>query len=393
MPSLALYLGLVAALAIGFWQGVSFTRRRQKKITHSLNHDYFQGLNFLLNEEPDAAIETFIKALEVNSETLETHLALAKLLRKRGEVDRAIRIHQNLLARPGLTKEQSQQAQYELATDFTKAGLLDRAEGLLKTLTQEEGAFQIKGLVRLLSVYRDEQEWQDGLRVLQKLAGSRFSKTYDRWASIRGHFCCELAERAIINAGYEAARQWLKQALSYDKHSPRANLLLGRLEIAAGNTNRGIQQLQKIAEQTPEYLSEALPYIADGYRQIADLSKYHLFLKSSYQSSPEPIIVAELADVIALHEGESAAAEFIAAEAIKNPSSIAFDKLLDYSSTLTTVKNNEHLAALQQFIKRGITSSHQYQCHKCGFKGQKLHWLCPSCKQWGTIKPIKRLGK
>ena len=393
MPSFALYLGLVAALAIGFWQGVRFTRSRQKKSTHSLNNGYFQGLNFLLNEEPDAAIETFIKALEVNSETLDTHLALAKLLRKRGEVDRAIRIHQNLLARPGLTKEQSQQAQYELATDFTKAGLLDRAEGLLKALTQEEGIFQTKGLIRLLGVYRDEQEWQDGLHVLRKLAGSRFSKNYDRWASIRGHFCCELAEQAIINAGYDAARQWLKQALSYDKHSPRANLLLGRLEIAAGNTTRGIQQLQKIAELTPEYLSEALPYIADGYRQKADLSSYYFFLQSSYKLNPEPIIVAELVDVIALHEGEAAAAEFIATEAIKNPSSIAFDKLLDYSSTLSSLKNKECLSALQQFIKRGMTNSYQYLCHKCGFKGQKLHWLCPSCKQWGTVKPVKRLGK
>jgi lipopolysaccharide biosynthesis regulator YciM len=393
MPSFALYLGLVAALAIGFWQGVRFTRSRQKKITHSLNHDYFQGLNFLLNEEPDAAIDTFIKALEVNSETLDTHLALAKLLRKRGEVDRAIRIHQNLLARPGLTKEQSQQAQYELATDFTKAGLLDRAEGLLTTLTQEEGAFQTKGLIRLLGVYRDEREWQEGLQVLQKLSGSRFSKTYDRWAPIRGHFCCELAEQEIIKQCYEDARQWLKQALSYDKNSPRANLLLGRLEIAAGNTNRGIQQLQKIAEQTPEYLSEALPYIADGYRQIGGLSTYHHFLKNSYKASPEPIIVAELVDIIALQEGEDAAAEFITSEVTKNPSNIAFDKLLDYSSTLTNVKNNEYLKSLQQFIKKGIANSYQYQCHKCGFKGQKLHWLCPSCKHWGNVKPIKRLGE
>jgi lipopolysaccharide biosynthesis regulator YciM len=392
MSSFLLYIGLIAALAIGFWQGVRFTRRRQKEITHSLNHDYFQGLNFLLNEEPDAAIETFIKALEVNTETLETHLALAKLLRKRGEVDRAIRIHQNLLARPGLTKEQSQQAQYELATDFTKAGLLDRAEGLLKTLIKEEGVFQTKGLIRLLDVYRDEQEWQEGLHVLQKLSGSRFSKAHDQWAPTRAHFCCELAEQAIIKQGYDDARQWLKQALSYDKHSPRANLLLGRLEIAAGNTNRGIGQLQKIAEQAPEYLSEALPYIADGYRQVEGLSRYHLFLQKSYKASPEPIVVAELADVIATQVGEAAAAEFIAAEAAQNPSSIAFDKLLDYSSTLTSVNNNEHLGALQQFIKRGIANSHQYQCRQCGFKGQKLHWLCPSCKQWGTVKPIKRLG-
>lgn len=393
MSSFILYVGLIAALAIGFWQGVRFTRRRQKEVTHSLNHDYFQGLNFLLNEEPDAAIETFIKALEVNSETLETHLALAKLLRKRGEVDRAIRIHQNLLARPGLTKEQSQQVQYELAIDFTKAGLLDRAEGLLKALILEEGAFQIKGLICLLDVYRDVKEWEEGLQVLQKLSGSRFSKVYDDWAPIRAHFCCELAEQAIIGEGYNDARQWLKQALNYDKQSPRASLLLGRLEIAVGNTSRGVRQLQKISEQAPEYLSEVLPYIADGYRRLESLSTYYSFLKSSYKANPEPMIVAELVDVIALQEGEMAAAEFIAQEVNLHPSSIAFDKLLDYSAVLSANKSHEYLGSLQQFMKKTIATAYHYQCRQCGFKGQKLHWLCPSCKQWGTIKPIKHLGE
>lgn len=393
MSSFTLYIGLVAALAIGFWQGVRFTRKRQQEITHSLNHDYFQGLNFLLNEEPDAAVETFIKALEVNSETLETHLALAKLLRKRGEVDRAIRIHQNLLARPGLAKEQSQQAQYELAIDFTKAGLLDRAEGLLKALIQEEGAFQVDGLICLLGVYRDEQEWEEGLGVLQKLCGSRFSKSYEQWAPVRAHFCCELAEQAIIKERYDKVRHWLKLALSYDKNSPRANLLLGRLEIAAGNINRGIQQLQKIAEQTPEYISEALPYLADGYRRLHNLPRYFQFLQSSYNASPEPIVVAELVDVIEQQKGELAAAQFIAQEASRHPSSIAFDKLLNYSSVLSSVSDQEYLSTLQQFIKRTIAKSHQYQCRQCGFKGKKLHWLCPSCKQWGTIKPINRLGE
>jgi lipopolysaccharide biosynthesis regulator YciM len=384
-----LYLGLIAAMAIGFWQGSRFSKRHKTKETHSLNHQYFQGLNFLLNEEPDAAIESFIKALEVNSETLETHLALGKLLRKRGEVDRAIRIHQNLLARPGLTIEQSQQAQYELATDFAKAGLLDRAEGLLKELVADEGPFQAQGLKRLLEVYRDEKEWEEGLSVLQVLAGSRFSKTYEQWAPTRAHFCCELAEKAIIEERYDEARQWLKQALGYDKQNARASLLLGRLEISAGNTQRGIQQLQKIAEQNPDYISEALPYLSQGYERLGNFKKYADFLMETHQKHSIPILVATLADVIAKQKGERAAVEFIAKEVKDNPSGTALHKLLEYYLSFAEDRTREHLMSLQTVMRRVISHSPSYQCQKCGFKGKKLHWLCPSCKQWGEIKPIK----
>lgn len=388
-----LYLALIAALAFGFWQGKRYQSRDGKSATHSLNQEYFQGLNFLLNEEPDAAIDSFIKALEVNSETLETHLALAKLLRKRGEVDRAIRVHQNLLARPGLTKEQSEQAQYELAVDFTKAGLLDRAEGLLVTLIKEEGIFQQQALVLLLEVYRDEKEWEDGLGVLQALAGSRFSKSYDKWASTRAHFCCELAEAAIIANEYEAARRWLKQALAYDKQNARASLLLGRLEIAAGNTERGIQQLQRIVEQNPDYVSEALPYLAGGYKELNRLNKYRHFLNDAYHKFDNPILVAELTDVIALQEGEAAAVEFIAKEVRDHPSGVGLHKLLDYYLSFADQRTRDHLSALQTVMERVIQRSPQYQCRQCGFKGQKLHWLCPSCKQWGKIKPIQFIGE
>lgn len=388
-----LYLALIAALAFGFWQGRRYKCKANTSATHSLNREYFQGLNFLLNEEPDAAIDSFIKALEVNSETLETHLALAKLLRKRGEVDRAIRIHQNLLARPGLSKEQSQQAQYELSVDFTKAGLLDRAEGLLVTLIEEDGPFQQQALVLLLEVYRDEKEWEDGLGVLQRLSGSRFSKTYDKWAATRGHFCCELAEKAIIASQFDAARRWLKQALAYYKQSARASLLLGRLEIASGNLDRGIQQLQRIVEQNPDYVSEALPYLADGYKRADQLGKYRTFLNETYQRYHSPIIVAALTDVIALQEGEAKAAEFIAKEVRDHPSGVGLHKLLDYYLAFADPKTKEHLAALQTVMQRVIVRSPQYQCGKCGFKGQKLHWLCPSCKQWGTVKPIQFVGE
>lgn len=387
-----LYLAILAALAIGFWQGKRY-KKDSVKATHSLNKEYFQGLNFLLNEQPDAAIDSFIKALEVNSDTLETHLALAKLLRKRGEVDRAIRIHQNLLARPGLSKYQSEQAQYELSVDFTKAGLFDRAEGLLLDLIKEEGEFQRLGQVLLLEVYRDEKEWEQGLKILQQLAGSRFSKSYEQWAPIRAHFCCELAEFAIESKKFNDSRSWLKQAISYDKHCARAIILLGRLDISIGKIVHGVQQLQKIIEQSPEYLSEALPYISEGYKKLDDMPKYRSFLNSASSKLDHPVIIAELTDVIASIEGNLAAAEFIAAEVKAKPSGMGLNKLLDYYLTLADDKTKANLAPLKTVMQRTLLKSPHYQCKQCGFKGQKLHWLCPSCKQWGTVMPILHIGE
>ncbi len=393
MPDWLLFLVLVIATAIGFWQGRHFGQKRNQENSQSLNYQYVKGLNFLLNEEPDAAIKSFIQALDVNSETLETHLALGKLLRKRGEVDRAIRIHQNLLARPGLNKEQSQEAQYELAIDFTKAGLLDRAEGLLKELVSEDGPFKGKGLQRLLEVYRDEKEWEAGLSVLNLLCGIRFGKKYEHWAPVRAHFCCELAEQAIISAEHDKARKWLRKALAYDKKSARAMILSGRLEIASGDTQKGIQQLQKIAEQNPDYLTEALPYLEQGYAQQSNPKPYRDFLFSTYQKNTNPVLVLALTDAIAQQEGEEAAAKFIAREVSEHPSGMGLHKLLDYYLAFADERSKEHLAALQTVMERVITRSPHYQCTYCGFKGQTMHWLCPSCKQWGKIKPVKHVGE
>lgn len=392
MSDWGLYIALIAAVAIGFWQGRRYQHGKDHSTSHYLDQRYFQGLNFLLNEQPDAAIDAFIKALEVNSETLETHLALGKLLRKRGEVDRAIRIHQNLLARPGLSLEQSQQAQYELATDFAKAGLLDRAEGLLKELVKVEGPFQIDGLKQLLEVYRDEKEWQSGLEVLQLLSGSRLSKSYDQWLFIRAHFCCELAEEAIAVKDFNAARQWLKQGLQYDKSSVRAIIASGQLEIMLGNYQRGIQYLKKIVEQGPDYLAEVIPYLAEGYHKLSQFKKYRRFLQEIYRHQSSPVLALALTDAIAQEDGGMAAAEFIAKEVRDNPSGMGLLKLLDYYLSFADAKSREHLMALKVVVERIIRRSSYYQCNHCGFKGQKLHWLCPSCKQWGQVKPLKYVG-
>jgi lipopolysaccharide assembly protein B len=386
-----LYIALVFALAIGFFLGY---RAKTKKVGGSahlslVDDHYFKGLNFLLNEQPDAAIDTFIRALEVNSETLETHLALGKLLRKRGEVDRAIRIHQNLLARPGLSLHHIQQAQYELATDFVKSGLFDRAEGLLTELVRKEGAYKIAGLKRLLEVYRDEKEWLQGLDVLQKLAGSRLSRSYEEWATVRAHFCCELAEMAVEDRDDNTARHWLKQASSYDKQSVRAGLLMGQVELASGYIDKAITQLQKVAVQHSDYISEVLPYLTDAYSRLDKTAEYQQFLYSLFSDCHDEAILLVLSDVIARQKGELVAAQYVADEVVKYPSVKGLYKLLEYYISFSEGKTQGYLVSLRSVMDNVISNTLYYQCRHCGFKGKRLHWLCPSCKTWGSVKPKK----
>lgn len=380
-----LYVALVLALAIGFFLGYRYRRQKRNSpsFSTSIDDQYFKGLNFLLNEEPDAAIDTFIQALEVNSDTLETHLALGKLLRKRGEVDRAIRIHQNLLARPGLTFPQIQQAQYELATDFIKAGLLDRAEGLLEELVAKDGTYKVLGLKRLLEVYRDEKEWLQGLDVLQKLSGSRLSRSYDEWAPIRAHFCCELAEVSVSRSDHLVARQWLKQALGYEKQSVRAGLLLGELEIADGALEKGATQLRRVALQSVDCIPEVLPLLTSTYQQLNQFDEYFDFLSSLYRTTPNAGILLVLADIIARRDGELVAAEYIAQEIVKIPSGLGLHRLLEYYLSFSQGSTHRYLQSLQNVVNEVVVHGVSYQCRHCGFSGKQLHWLCPSCKRWG----------
>jgi len=387
-----LYVALVVALSAGFFLGLKQASANQKKSLEPVGEYYFKGLNYLLNEESDAAIETFIRALEVNSETLETHLALGKLLRNRGEVDRAIRIHQNLLARPGITLDQAQQAQYELATDFVKSGLLDRAESLLLELVAKDGNYKVLGLGRLLEVYRDEKEWQKGLGVLQLLSGSRLSRSYDEWGPTKSHFCCELAELAIFSQDHKTARQWLRKALVYERDGFRASLLLGRLEISVGNPNKGLSILEGLlVGRHLKYASEILPHLSGAYESLGKIERYRAFLCRISELSNNPVIMIALSELILRQSGDRAAAEFVAKSVIDAPSGIGLNRLLDYYLLFTEGKTNDYLSSLKQVIGVVVDDDMHYQCDHCGFRGREMHWLCPSCKTWGSLH-LKHAG-
>ena len=326
-------------------------------------------------EQTDSAIDTFIASLDVTADTFETHLVLAKLLRKRGETDRAIKIHQNMLVHPQLTKAQSQQVQYELALDLAKVGLLDRAESLLKNLIETTNHFHVKAFETLLEIYQDQKDWRHGLEILDQLSGSRFSKTYDYWAPIKAHFLCELAECSFSACHYDEARTLLKKALVCDKKSVRASLILGRLDIQTGHLRRGITQLQTILEQNPDYLSVAIPFLSEAYGRLGEPKKYRQFLSGVYKVNPQPIIIMTLMTLIEAIEGKVAAIDFLSAEMVKRSFEQGIYTLLEHYIIEMEAPNKERLVGLKDCLQRVMPHSSPYQCHQCGFESEQLYWF------------------
>ena len=389
LPDWLIFILLFASLAFSFWRGIQYASRRQNQPSSQVNKGYLEGLNYLLNEQPDAAIDAFVKSLEVNSETLETHLALGNLLRRRGEADRAIRIHQNLLARSNLTVEQQQQVEYELAVDFIKSGLFDRAERLLTDLLKRDGVYKKKSLQTLMEMYQAEKEWQLALDAANELCGSRFNKSNEQWASIRAHFSCEIAEGLLEKGDVEQAKHYIKLALGFDKGSLRANLLISNLELQQGNARKAVGLLKKLSSLHPAYINEILPVIQKSYTELNDSKSYLYFLESFYAQFRGFTVLSSLADSIEQEQGVYAAAEYVAGEVKKEPSLKGVNKLLGFYLALSEESTKEHLHSLKTVLVEVLDKTKKHQCNACGFKTERLHWLCPTCKTWDGIQPVE----
>ncbi|MBR9910090.1 MAG: lipopolysaccharide assembly protein LapB [Gammaproteobacteria bacterium] len=383
-----LLLLLLAAIAIGYFLGLRSRRQNSAKSGPTFEPHYIQGLNYLLSERQDAAIDTFIDALEVNSDTLETHLALGNMLRKRGEVDRAIKIHQNLLARPGLGEEQSLQVQLELARDFIRAGLLDRAELLLlELMNTSSAALRSQCLQDLIEIYRDEKEWQKGISAINQLSGRRFSRLQDKWRRVQAHYYCELAEEALQRSDYLVARRLLRSAMGADKQSARASLLLGRLELRLGQPVEALKALKQVFYQDAALVGEALPIIAECYAEMGATAELAAYLDERLAESGSVAIALARAQLLRTEQGAQAAAEFLGQQRAPGLSLQAAGTLLHYQLEGQSCPDTG-LQTAAAVVDRLLKALPQYRCQQCGFGGQQLHWLCPSCKTWGAVKPV-----
>ena len=382
----SLLLLVVLAWVLGRAHGI---RQVQKKSNGDLEKHYFQGVNYLLNEQPDQAIDIFIRSVEVTPQTLETHLALGNSMRQKGEVDRAIRVHQNLLSRPGLNQHHIRQAHLELARDFLAAGLLDRAERLFLELVDDaSGAFRQQSLRHLVQIYRDEQEWEKAIRAASMMERKLFGGGEELVVE-QAHFCCELAEQALNRGDYLDVRRHLKAALKFNKNSARANALWGDQEVSSLNFHKALKRYRRIPQQQPDYLPEVIERVRHCYESLGDHDGLLKQFKSWLKEYPGSSILKAFVEALRKKEGDDQAAHFLAEYLERFPSIKGVNALLDIhiGSIEGVVKDN--LSLLKGILNTISLSQPSYCCKNCGFKGTQLHWLCPQCRCWETVKPIR----
>lgn len=357
----------------------------KKAQTHSgIPLDYLKGLNLLLDEQPDKAIDLFIQMLEVNNDTVETHLALGSLFRRRGEVDRAIRIHQNLIARPTLLPAQRAHALFELGQDYMKAGLFDRAETLFGELVESNPRSE-QALEYLLDIYQQEKDWASAIKIAQRIS----TKTGKNYAPLISHFYCEQADIAFKQGEPSRAMKLVKKALAIHKKSVRASLLEATIEHESGNEQAAIRALKRIEEQDADYLPEVIGPLLHCYQSIGQPEEMLVYLRDILKRHDAISIMLNLSGLLQYYHDDETAEDFIEEFLQYRPSLRGMDRLIDINIKHAKDSVKEKLLILKSVTSQLLEDKPVYSCHVCGFSGKTLYWHCPGCKRWDTVKPIQ----
>lgn len=386
MTNVAWLLLIPAAIAIGWLLGRRGGEIKGGAKISRLSNTYFRGLNYLLNEQQDKALEIFLQIAEVDKETVETQFALGHLFRRRGEVDRAIRLHQNLVARTGLSEEQKTRAVLELGEDYMRAGLLDRAETLFNDLVQM-GVHAPKALRQLIAIYQSERDWQQAIVYALKYE----QITGEVMGESIAHYHCELAEKHVHEGNLMAARDRIAAAYSSDSQCVRAGMIEGRLDLLENNDAGAIRAFERVARHDVDYLPEILPQLMECYERRAELMRARGFLQEVIEQYAGVTPLLALTDLIERDEGPMAAQEFLAKQLLQRPSVRGEAVLLEKAVANPGDEPVETLKTLKQITDQLLVRSANYRCVNCGFGARAHHWQCPSCKHWGSVKPLLNL--
>ena len=353
---------------------------------------YFKGLNFLISDQHGKAVDAFSEAIEANTDSLELHFALGSLFRRTGETDRAINMHLNMLDKKELTKNQKSAVKAELAQDYLKAGLFDRAEELFKGL--DDTRYRQPALRALLEIYVREREWLQSIATaieLERLSGIPFRVEI-------AQYYCELAMNDIIALHQDKARNYLNLALDANTNCVRANVLLGDLEIADGQQSISAHQAaisywKRIEYQQPEYLGLVAAKMLKSYRALnsenSDSLKEGLAQLNTYLETYKlPSLMSVLYEATLAEEGAEKAAKLARNELIRQPSLTTLDQLLQARAMADETQkqgSNQDIQLMQQTVRNAIGNRAAYHCDQCGFRAKQYHWQCPACNAWESL--------
>ncbi len=360
------------------WAAARVDMRQVVHESRALPRSYFQGLNFLLNEQPDKAIDSFLEVAKVDSQTVELHFALGNLFRRRGETERAIRMHQNLIDRPDLDDGVRLHALSELGQDFLKSGLLDRAEEIFNKLVGT--AFEDEAKRNLLEIYQVEKEWQKAIELARELPDVASQQEV-------AEFYCELAAGEIMRSRPDSARVHLEAAMQQNRKCVRASLLQGDLLLQEGKLSDAIDAWQRIEQQDPAYLALVAQRLLETYRKMAQRDEGIALMRGYLERYPSLDLLDVVYQLILEGEGNEAAYRLVRDELQRNPTLLGLEKLMSARLPLAEPEIRPDVELAKTIIQGYTKRLSRYRCDNCGFKARQFYWRCPACGGWETYPP------
>jgi lipopolysaccharide assembly protein B len=373
-------LAIPVAFALG-WMAARYDLKTLLSESANLPRSYFRGLNFLLNEQPDQAIDAFIEVVKLDPETIELHFALGNLFRRRGETDRAIRVHQNLLSRADLPVNERDHALFELGQDFLKAGLLDRAEETFGKL--ETGDYALGAQRSLLTIYEIEKDWNKSIETAQRLASMGAAPLNKEIAQ----FHCELAQEALQQKNAAQARTQLDLALRANPQNVRAAILAGDVQATGGDHAGAISEWRRVEAQNPAYLPLVAEKLMKAYAALGRSAEGADLLTSYVDRYPSNDLLDVAYEYVADLRGNDAAHTLARSQMQKSPNLAGMTRLIEAQIATADEPRRGELELMRTLIKQRTKNLPRYTCQNCGFRARLFYWQCPGCSGWETYAP------
>ena len=373
-------LGLPIAFVLG-WLASRWDLRQVRADNRQAPKAYFKGLNFLLNEQQDKAIDAFIEAVQNDPDTTELHFALGNLFRRRGEYNRAVRVHEHLLSRADLSRPDRDRAQHALAQDFLKAGLLDRAEEALNRLegTQYEGDARLA----LLAIYERSRDWTQAAAIVRKMQAANQGDFSIRLA----HYLCEDAQTQVARGQLDKAFSQLQQALETAPQAPRPRLELAQLQHRQGQSAQAWESLQALAQNSPTALPLAASLLVEVAEATGQYQSVHDLLVKHYEQQPSLDLLQALVALDKKSNDAQAPGRTRLVEHLQHePSLVAAAQWLEGE----TLAEEQYHDAVQKALNHATKPLTRYRCAACGFEARTHFWHCPGCQSWDSY-PARRV--
>lgn len=372
------YLLIVPILFFAGWWCRGKDQQHRDKERQS--RAYFKGVNLLLNDQPDKAIDALIEVVKLDPETIELHHALGNLFSRRGEFDRAVRIHNHLVNRADLSNSERSLALYELGQDYLKAGIFDRAEeGFNRLMNEPE--YRLDAMRALLKIFCTEKEWFKAIEMaarLEKEAGENHQIDV-------AHYYCELADGSLRQKKLEEAKEFLKQALNSDRQSVRALIALGDIAMLEQNAELALSYWTRVEQVSPDHMALVIARMAQAYEQIGHHEQATNIVHRALSDYPGPETLLIASEFIAKTEGPQAAQHLLKEALTNNPNLLAFELLAEMR--LKERPDDVELQLLVKLLKPEVSRIGRYQCTHCGFQARSFQWSCPGCSSWGSYPP------